>query len=623
MWDDRLERAIEGLVLGVILYGLLLFGGVRGTEFSVMAGLTGVTALLWLVRLWTQPGHRLLLHPVLVPLAAFVGYAAWRTGQAEVAYLAQREFWMIVVYATVFVLVLHNLQGQDALQRVSTVLVAAGAILAVYAIGQYLSQSEAVLWLRRPAQYFRRAGATFVNPNHFAALMVLLLPLALAQTFLGRTKGPIRVFHGYAAAMMAGGLAVTMSRGGWLAGTVTLLTFFAWLLIRRRQMRIPALVGLGVVVVAGTLFLTLSGKARQRVEGINQAGTADSGNRLPLWKPAIAMWRDNVLFGVGPAHYDVRFPQYRDHTIQTNPGYAHNEYLNTLADYGAVGAGILGLGVLTLAGGIVLSRKYVERGIGDLGDKGSNRTAYFVGGSIAMVGLAVHSAGDFILHIPAIGLVAATMTAQLASTARFASERWWYTPRWWSRALVTIPVVAAVVQVVPVSIRAFREGLELNRASLAANVSETLLGQLRRAAAVEPGNPRTLFELGENLRRMSFQGETKWQAQATEATDWLQKAVSANPRDPMPHVSLGLCWYWLDEPVKSKREFEIAMDLGTNNVTVANHYAWSLLQQGRVKAAQAVFEQSIEWNSWDNWFARRHLEDIARGRWKEAAPKAN
>jgi len=178
-----------------------------------------------------------------------------------------------------------------------------------------------------------------------------------------------------------------MSRGGWLAGGTVLVTFFVWLLIRRRQMRIPALVGLATVVVGALLFLGMSSKARQRIEGVNAEGTADSGNRAPLWKPAWAMWKDHPWVGVGPGHYDVRFPQYRDHTIQTSPAYAHNEYLNTLADYGAIGAGLTGLGVLALTGGILLSRKYVERGIGDLGDKGSNRTAFFVGEASGWLGL--------------------------------------------------------------------------------------------------------------------------------------------------------------------------------------------------------------------------------------------
>lgn len=617
VWDERLERAIEWLVLGVIAYGSVIFGGVRTTELGVMTGMIGLAVVLALVRVWLGNGHRLLLHPILLPLALFIGYAVWRSGVADVAYVARQDLWLVVLYAVVFVVGLNNLNGQDTLQRMTTGLVGLGTLLSLYAVGQYLSQSESVLWLVRPAQYFRRAGATFVNPNHFAALMVVLLPLALAQTFLGRTKGPIRVFHGYAAAMMAAGLAVTMSRGGWLAGGSVLLIFFVWLLLRRRQMRIPALVGLGSVLVGGSIFVSLSAKAQQRIQGVGQQGTSDSGDRGPLWKPALAMWKDHPWTGVGPGHYDIRFPGYRDHTVQTSPGYAHNEYLNTLADYGVIGSGMVGLCMLAFAGGIVLSRKYVERGIGDLGDKGSNRTAFFVGGSIGMVGLAIHSAGDFVLHIPALGIVGVTVASMLASTARFASERWWHTPRWWSQVPVTVMGGAALWLLGPLSWKGFNEGLHLNRAALASEISPELIAQLKAAVAVVPDNPRTVFEIGENLRRLSFSGEALWEQQARESTEWLARAQSLNPYDPMVHVALGLTWHWLNESVKASREFEKAMELGPKNVAVANHYAWDLLQQGRVRAARAVFDESLTWNSWDNWFARRYVEDIDRGRWQE------
>jgi O-antigen ligase len=618
VWDERLERAIEWLVLGAVAYGTLLFGGVRTTEMAVVTGVVGVALVLWLIRIWSGGGHRLILHPLLFPVVLFAGYAVWRAVGAEVPYAARHELWMVLLYSVTLVVAVNNLQSQDTLQRSTNFMVALGTLLSLYAVGQYISQSDGVLWQVRPAQYFRRAGATFVNPNHLATLMVLFLPMALGQVFLARAKGPIRVFHGYGAVMMLAGLAVTMSRGGWLAGGAVLGIFFTWLLIRRRQMRIPALVGLGLVLVAGSVFLARSGKAWQRITDVAAVGKPDSGDRLPLWKPAIRMWKDSPWIGVGPGHYDVRFPQYRDHQIQVNPGYAHNEYLNLLADFGLVGTGLVGLAILIAVGGIILSRKYVERGIGDLGDKGSNRTAFFVGASIGMVGIALHAAVDFIMHVPALGLTLVVVGGMLASTIRFASERWWHTPRWWSQVLITVVACGALYVLVPSSVRGLREGLHLNQAAAGARITPELLEHLKSAATLVPDNPRTAFEIGENLRRISFAGEVGWEASGREAIEWLEKAQKLNPRDPMVLVSQGLNWHWLGETTKASRAFEKAMDVGPNNVAVANHYAWNLLMQGRVQAARAIFDQSLMWNSWNNWFAQRYVEDIDRGRWKEA-----
>ena len=67
-----------------------------------------------------------------------------------------------------------------------------------------------------------------------------LLPLATAYVLAGRMKPVTRIFLGYAALLMAAGLAVTFSRGGWAAAAVGLLALLV-ILLGRRQHRIPAL----------------------------------------------------------------------------------------------------------------------------------------------------------------------------------------------------------------------------------------------------------------------------------------------------------------------------------------------------------------------------------------------
>ena len=212
-WNVLLERGIEASVAAAVLLATVLFGGVRATELACVTALLGLAALLWVARIWLDRSHRFLLHPVLVPVLGFVAYAAWRAGSADVPYRAWQEAWLLGVYALGCVLALQNLHGQDVLLRTTWATSITGAILATYAVGQFLGESDAVLWASRPAAYARRAGATFVNPNHFATLMAMHIPLALAQAFLGRAKPVVRIVHGYAALVMLAGLAVTMSRG--------------------------------------------------------------------------------------------------------------------------------------------------------------------------------------------------------------------------------------------------------------------------------------------------------------------------------------------------------------------------------------------------------------------------
>ena len=69
------------------------------------------------------------------------------------------------------------------------------------------------------------------------------------------------------------------------------------------------------------------------------------------------MWRDHVWFGVGPGHYDAYFRLYRPQSMQARPEYAHNDYLNTLADWGVVGCGILFAGLALLFTGVAKTWK--------------------------------------------------------------------------------------------------------------------------------------------------------------------------------------------------------------------------------------------------------------------------
>ena len=78
----------------------------------------------------------------------------------------------------------------------------------------------------------------------------------------------------------------------------------------------------------------------------------EEDTRYILWRAAIKVWEQDVWWGVGPGHYDYRFRQFRPVEVQMRPGWAHNDYLNALAEWGVVGTTLvasawvlLGLGV--------------------------------------------------------------------------------------------------------------------------------------------------------------------------------------------------------------------------------------------------------------------------------------
>lgn len=608
-WDEVCEHVMVAVLLALVTVGVVAFGGVRGSELALMSSLAAVALGLWIFRLWINPAQRLLLPPLVWPGLAFVAYAAWRAANTDVTYPARRELLLIGLVAIVFLVALNNLYRQEPTQWVIHALVVLGTLVAAYALFQWGTSSTRILWLQQPAQYFKRAGGTFVNPNHLAGFLGLILPLAVAQVFVGRSAPLTKILHGYGALVMLGGIAVSMSRGGWVAATVGVFGLFCWLAWRRRELRIPVAVALVVVVAGGWFFFERSDKARARIENVNRDGNIDSGQgRGVIWRPALAMWRDHLWWGVGPAQFDVQFPRYRMPRNQTSPGQVHNEYLNLLTDYGVAGASLAALTVLALVWGTVRTLKYVERGPGDLGSRSSNRTAFFLGAAFGLLTLAVHCVVDFNLHIPAIAVTAALLAALLTAHIRFATERFWLTPNVLVRLALTLAAVGTLVWMVPVALAFGREGLLLNRIAWAREVTPELIADLEQAAHQMPDNARTAYELGENLRRLSLLGEDAWRDWAVQAVESLQRAAELNPHDARIHLALGQTYRWLNEPDLANAAFLQAYQLGPNDIVIATTLAWYALQQGRPEEARRFAAQSLEWQWWSNDLAREVLQ---------------
>ena len=233
--DNIFEKGILGLVLAALLFSALATGAVRTLEFAIVETLVATAGILWLVRIWVDPNHkRLLLPPVVWPMLLFLGYAAFHYMQADVEYTARREVLRLVLYALLFLVVLNNLHKSDCTQLVLYVMLMGGTGIAIYGLVQVIAGSESVWHFTRPSQYTGRGSGTFINPNHFAGFLGMLLPLCLASVLTGRISQPMRILFGYSALMLLGGVAVSMSRGAWISTALMLLSLVVILGLRKQ-----------------------------------------------------------------------------------------------------------------------------------------------------------------------------------------------------------------------------------------------------------------------------------------------------------------------------------------------------------------------------------------------------
>src|SRR5947207_1739919 len=124
--------------------------------------------------------------------------------------------------------------------------------IAFYAIIQFLTDSDYVWHLVRPAGYHKRGSGTFICPNHLAGYLEMVLPLGLVYTMTGRFNHVAKVLLCYASLVVFTGIAVTISRAGWLVTILTLVLLFVWL-IRQRDYRLQGLLLLAALVTIGSI----------------------------------------------------------------------------------------------------------------------------------------------------------------------------------------------------------------------------------------------------------------------------------------------------------------------------------------------------------------------------------
>jgi O-antigen ligase len=441
--DRFFERAILAVVLAILVFAPLAMGAVGTKEFLIVQAMAMAVLLLWALRIVFSGKTRFFWPPLCWAVLAFALYATARYLTADIEYVARFEMIQTLLYAFLFFAIVNNLASKESSLAIALTLVFLAAAISCYAIWQFMARSNQVWNLISP--YAGRASGTYISPNNLACFLEMTLPLAVAFLLAGRVRPLTRVFLGYAALAMVAGLAVTFSRGGWVAAAAGLFVLLVVLLCHPRH-RLPALLLLVVFLIGGTIFVTkyLSKTLSyvSRIEAVEN-NSLDLGYRIEMWHAAEAMWLDHFWFGVGPAHYDYRFRQYRPGSVQGRPDRAHNDYLNLLADWGTTGGIIVVSGMLIF--GAALARTWKAVCPDDFGRGMSNRFAFFLGASAALLALAVHSVGDFNLHIPANALLGVCLLALLTGQLPMAASHYQLGAPVPAKALLVVLLAGAIL----------------------------------------------------------------------------------------------------------------------------------------------------------------------------------
>jgi hypothetical protein len=175
----------------------------------------------------------------------------------------------------------------------------------------------------------------------------------------------------------------------------------------------------GVLVVAclaGAVLWIVNGEVQKR-----RASTSpiDTDVRLQVWPAALAQHAMQPVTGMGSRMFYDYCVTLRDASMRgyhADPLFAHNEYLQMLADYGWVGLALLVIVVLVhLRHGLRFVGWFVEHKFIHTASLMSNTLGFALGGLGALAATLVHAVFEFHFHVAAIAIVGSLVMGLLAN----------------------------------------------------------------------------------------------------------------------------------------------------------------------------------------------------------------
>lgn len=602
--DRWLRGAILVLLLGLLVFGPLAYGLVGEDHFAIVQWLVMAMTALWGIRIWIGGGEVRFRWPrCFWALAAFVILAVVRYFTADVEYLARSELFRILLYALVVLVVVHNCGHRLPVRWVVGTLVVLATGLSLYAIYQFVTESDLIWGQLRPSGYGRRGSGTFVNPNHFAGYLLLIMPLAFAFAAVSRRSPVTKAGFVYAGLIMLAGIGVTLSRGGYLATAVTLGIFFAAMLGLNLR-KGPILAGFTILMIVIAAFVAQNQFAKMRFRNSMLAGQK-ADVRIALWGAAWEMWKDHPFVGVGPGHFDTRFRPYRPEEVQSRPVHVHNDWLNALVDWGIAGAGIIAVFFGLFYRDMFAIWRRLREAQGDFSTGQSDRLAFVLGAGTGLTGLLIHAFLDFHFQIPAIALTAFVLLALLAAHRRYLPGANGVAPGSGVRGGVTLVLLVLMAATGWQSVRWFRETTLLHRAWQPGLTHAENREWLLKAYEVERWNHEIPHLIGESLRLEAWEGDFDREQEIRSAIEWYDKARPLNPFNPFNDVRHAMCLHWLEEHEAARPYMERAMATDPNHSYIVAIYGWHFAQLGEFRRARIWLDRAL-------WLDPRDPENIVR-----------
>ncbi len=404
-----------GIRFGVcllVVFSVLAHGAVEPWSEAVLEMGAAALLLVWVAGVLTSRESHVVWTPLLWPLLGLWAVAALQLALGISAYpfLTRIELLKYSALASLFFLCVQSFRTRDHWRGFVWFLLVLGFGVSLFGILQHFTFNGKLYWVRE-LRYGGIPFGPYVNRNHFAGLMELLIPPGLAILILRAERRDLLPLVTLFTLFPVGALFLSASRGGIMSFVAEVVMLGVLIVLRQREKKELAAAAM-VFVLGGLLVSWLGiGRALERFASYKSLEVNET-RRVEMLHGTWHIFLDHPLAGTGLGTLQEVFPLYETVYDGLVVNHSHNDYAEALAETGILG-GLCWLAFLLLW--FWYSWKNIAQ------DRDKRFLAYHAGAFVACFGLLVHATVDFNFHIPSNALAFLLLTA--LATTRFPAQQ--------------------------------------------------------------------------------------------------------------------------------------------------------------------------------------------------------
>lgn len=342
----------------------------------------------------------------------------------------KQAFLKLICYVLVFLLAFRAARHERGGELLLRTLIGIGLVEAAYGLVQYLTGWQYIYTFKK-VLYTSDATGTYVNRNHFAGLLEMVLPFVVARVLI-RTSRPWQslrslivspltsrlLLDGVLLVLLGTALVFSRSRMGIAAGLGGILVACAIAFLQsRRRTALKIAVLVLAIPIGYSAWIGLE-PVMERYEQLAQPELVET-SRLLIWRDTRELIRDYPLLGTGLGTYAWSSVHYQSGLFDYRYEHAHNDYLEFAAEIG-IPATVLLFGSLWFLVLRLASRaSALER---------SREKLLAAGCAGALAAILTHGITDFNLQIPAnaflFAWIAGTAAALVSARSKDRVPQW-------------------------------------------------------------------------------------------------------------------------------------------------------------------------------------------------------